>query len=237
VTTEEMLALVRERLAAAADPLVKEGMERYFKGTIRANGVKAPVVHALAREIHKEVKQWPAAQRNRFCTELFRSGMSEEGGVAIYLYRYFRSGCHQCEFRLFERWIDRYVDNWAWCDGVSSWLVHASLKNEPSLIEEIPGWTESPKRWKRRAAAVSLMPFGQRGEQTQAIFAVARLLAGDADDMVRKGVGWLLKETYPRKRRETVRFLRSVKPPFARLVLRIAAEKMTAGDRERALSA
>jgi 3-methyladenine DNA glycosylase AlkD len=235
MTIEETLQLVRKRLETLANPRVKEGMERYFKETIRSYGVPAPAVRVVAREIYKEVKPWPLAQRNRFCTELFRSGMFEEGAAAIYLYRYFKRSCHECEFRLFERWIDRYVDNWAWCDGVSSWLVHASLSNQPALLEEIPRWTESPKRWKRRAAAVSLVPFGRRGEQLEVIFDVARRLARDEDDMVQKGVGWLLKDTYPKRPTETVGFLRSVDPPFARLVLRIAAEKMTAAYRERVL--
>jgi 3-methyladenine DNA glycosylase AlkD len=54
--------------------------------------------------------------------------------------------------------------------------------------------------------------------------------------MVQKGVGWLLKETYPKKPTEVVRFLLANRAKTTRLVLRYAAEKMTAPDKGRVLS-
>jgi 3-methyladenine DNA glycosylase AlkD len=53
--------------------------------------------------------------------------------------------------------------------------------------------------------------------------------------MVQKGVGWLLKETYPKQPREVVEFLQPWKARAPRLLLRYAAEKMTARDREAVL--
>jgi hypothetical protein len=47
--------------------------------------------------------------------------------------------------------------------------------------------------------------------------------------MVRKGLGWLLKETYPKRPREVVAFLLA-HPAAPRLVVRYAAEKMSSGD-------
>jgi 3-methyladenine DNA glycosylase AlkD len=232
----ETLEMARARLAALADPAVRDGMQRYFKGAVRAYGVSAPKVRKLSQEIYRNVKPWPAAQRNRFCTDLFRGGLMEEGALAIYLYRRFARTCAECEFKLFERWIDRFVDNWAWCDGVSSWLVAASLANAPSLIDQIPAWTASKNRWKRRAAAVALVPFARRGRQIETILDIADRLRQDSDDMVRKGVGWLLKDAYPARPREVVRFLTATEPPFPRLVLRIAAEKMTAAGRRAVLA-
>jgi hypothetical protein len=44
-------------------------------------------------------------------------------------------------------------------------------------------------------------------------------------------VGWLLKEMYARHPRDVVRFLRSRKAGAPRIVLRIAAEKMSQADR------
>ena len=54
--------------------------------------------------------------------------------------------------------------------------------------------------------------------------------------MVQKGVGWLLKETYPKKPAEVVRLLVANRTKTARLVLRYAAEKMTATDKARVLA-
>jgi 3-methyladenine DNA glycosylase AlkD len=53
--------------------------------------------------------------------------------------------------------------------------------------------------------------------------------------MVQKGVGWLLKETYPKRPKEVVAFLVKNREKTTRLVLRYAAEKMSAADKARVL--
>ena len=67
------------------------------------------------------------------------------------------------------------------------------------MIAELAPWTRSKNRWKRRAAAVALLHEAKQGRHTIAIFDIAKRLHKDADDVVRKGVGWLLKETYPKR--------------------------------------
>jgi 3-methyladenine DNA glycosylase AlkD len=205
-----------------------------FLGATRAalnKATRAPDVHALAPAVYRNLKPQPAAVRNRFCTELWKSGRWQEWALACYVYRRFARTCGTAEWKLFERWLNRYVDTWGACDALASWLLAACIENQPELSAALPAWTASRDRWKRRAAAVALVYEAKRGRSTERIFEVAGLLIHDADDMVRKGVGWLLKETYPKKPREVVRFLRA-HPDAPRLVVRYAAEKMTAGDRQ-----
>jgi 3-methyladenine DNA glycosylase AlkD len=152
------------------------------------------------------------------------------------VYRRFAKQCGAREFQLFTRWLDRYVDNWGLTDGVSLWLLGASIANDPSLIDKLDSWTRSKNRWKRRAAAVALVYSAKRGEHTGAILRIAAPLIEDDDDMVQKGVGWLLKETYPKKPKEVVRFLVANRAKTTRLVLRYACEKMTAADKTRVLA-
>ena len=79
---------------------------------------------------------------------------------------------------------------------------------------------------------MSLIQEAKQGRNTETIFHICDLLLADADDMVRKGVGWLLKETYPKRPREVLRFLDPWRAKAPRLTLRLAAEKMTAKDRQ-----
>jgi len=148
-----------------------------------------------------------------------------------YLYRRFEKQCGEREFAMFARWLDRYVRNWGHCDGVSTWLLAASIANCPKLVEELAAWTKSRNRWKRRGAAVALIQEAKQGRLTETIFQICELLRDDEDDLVRKGVGWLLKETYPRRPKEVLRFLDSWRASAPRVVLRYAAEKMTARDK------
>lgn len=232
MSVEQLLAEVRSRLRAGADPAVASTLRRFFREPVDPYGVRQAQLTPIVQMASREMKQWPLAARNRFCTELIKSGKLEEGALVAHIYRRFRKQCAVCEFRLFERWIDRYVSNWGACDGVSSWLIAACIENEPGLAQELPAWTRSTNRWKRRASAVALLQEAKQGRNTEMIFRIAELLREDEDDMVRKGVGWLLKETYPKKPREVVRFLRTWKDRAPRLTLRYAAEKMS--DRDRA---
>jgi 3-methyladenine DNA glycosylase AlkD len=216
---------------------VTDRLFQEIQNDLRTRGrLTAPALHEIAKLFYPAVKALPIAARDRLCTALWQVGSFEGGVVVCYIYRRFAKQCGAREFRVFTRWLDRYVDNWGLTDGLSLWLLGASIANEPALIDELDAWTRSKNRWKRRAAAVALVPSARRGLHTREILRVAQPLVPDDDDMVRKGVGWLLKETYPKKPREVVRFLEPWRGKAPRLVLRYAAEKMSAVDRTRVLA-
>jgi len=236
MTVATLLKDIRTRLKAAADPEFEAGLRWFFKEPVTPYGIRTPQVREFARLAYAHVKQWPVAERDRFVTELWKSGMLEEGVLVCHLYRRFAKSCGEREFRMFEQWINRYVTNWSNCDGVSTWLIAASIANRPGLADRLAGWTKSKNRWKRRSAAASLIQEAKRGRNTEIIFHICGLLLEDNDDMVQKGVGWLLKETYPKRPREVLEFLDGWRSRAPRLVLRLAAEKMTEGDRQRLLT-
>jgi 3-methyladenine DNA glycosylase AlkD len=231
MTPASLAREIRTRLQAAADPKFEAGLRWFFKEPVKPYGVRTPQIRELARFAYQEVKHWPVADRDRFVTDLWKSGMLEEGVLVSHLYRRFAKSCAEREFRMFEHWINRYVGNWSNCDGVSTWLIAACIENRPGLADRLAAWTKSRNRWKRRSAAVSFIQEAKRGRQTEIIFHICDLLLGDSDDMVRKGVGWLLKETYPKRPREVLDFLEGWKARAPRLVLRLAAEKMSEKDR------
>lgn len=222
-----LLKITRAGLKAAADPEFAAGLRWFFKEPVKPYGVRTPQVRELARHTYLELKQWPVADRDRFVTELWKSGMLEEGVLVTHVYRRFASTCDVREFAMFEEWIDRYVTNWSNCDGVSTWLIAASIANRPELVNKLGPWTKSKNRWKRRSAAVSLIQEAKQGRNAETIFRICDLLLNDTDDMVQKGVGWLLKETYPKRPQKVLGFLDPWRSRAPRLVLRLASEKMT----------
>ena len=233
----ELLAEIRAECNRLANPRAADSAQRFFKDQIiELRGVTSPQIQRIAREIYPRIKKLPAADRDRLCTALWASRKHEEGALVCYVYRRFAKQCGAREFRLFTRWLDLYVDNWAHTDGLSLWLLGASIASDATLIDKLDSWTRSKNRWKRRAAAVALVYSAKRGEHTSAILRIAAPLIQDDDDMVQKGVGWLLKETYPKKPAEVARFLIANRAKTTRLVLRYAAEKMTAADKARVLA-
>jgi 3-methyladenine DNA glycosylase AlkD len=232
----DLLSEIQAAFDRLADPRVAETEQRFFKEPIQHRGVAAPDIQRIERDIYPRVKKLSVAERDRLCTALWASRNHEEGALVCYLYRRFAKQCGAREFALFTRWLDRYVDNWSLTDGLALWLLGASIANDATLIDKLNSWTRSRNRWKRRAAAVALVYSAKRGVHTRAILRIATPLIEDQDDMVQKGVGWLLKETYPKKPAEVVRFLVANRKKTTRLVLRYAAEKMTATDKARVLA-
>jgi 3-methyladenine DNA glycosylase AlkD len=232
VTARTLVEQVRAALGAHADEEFRRGVANFFREPVKPYGVRSPDVQTIARDAAREMKHWTAAERDRFASALWRSGRLEECTVAIWAYRRFARQCGAREFSVFEGWLDHYVHNWANCDGLAAWLLAATIANEPALITRLHPWTGAPNRWKRRAAIVSLLQEAKRGRNTGAIFQIAQTLLPDADDMVQKGVGWVLKETYPNKPAELMEFLLPRTAAVPRLVLRLAAEKMSRRDRD-----
>jgi 3-methyladenine DNA glycosylase AlkD len=203
----DLLAEIRAEFHRLADPRGAADAQFFFKDqNVAMHGLTAPQIQRVARDVYPRIKKMSIADRDRLCTALWGIGKYEGGALVCYVYRRFAKQCGAREFALFTRWLDRYVDNWAHTDGLSLWLLGASIANDPSLVDKLDSWTRSNNRWKRRAAAVALVYSAKRGEHTRAILRIAAPLIEDGDDMVQKGVGWLLKETYPKNPAEVVRF-------------------------------
>jgi 3-methyladenine DNA glycosylase AlkD len=232
MTVAELVKATRKQLKAAAEPGFAAQARWFFKEPVDPYGVRSPQIQEIERMVYRELKGWPGPQRDRFINELWKSGKLEEGVIACHVYRRFAKQCGEGEFAMFERWLDRYVKNWSHADGVASWLLAAAIANRPELILQLSAWTKSKNRWKRRAAVVALLQEAKKGRNTESIFQICTLLRQDADEMVQKGVGWVLKETYPRQPREVVEFLADWRGSAPRLLLRYAAEKMTAQDKK-----
>jgi 3-methyladenine DNA glycosylase AlkD len=96
-------------------------------------------------------------------------------------------------------------------------------------------WAKSKDRWHRRAACVALIP----GTRCRVFFPeIARLsnvLLQDEDDMVRKGLRWLLRETAKVDAQRTMPYLMKIRGTAPRLVLRTACETLTAAQKKKIL--
>ena len=86
--------------------------------------------------------------------------------------------------------------------------------------------TRGASRWRRRAAAVALVPLARRGRQLEEAFAICDRLASDRDDLVEKAVGWLLKEASRTQPRLVTEYLLKNRAQFSRATLRYAREKL-----------
>ncbi|MFA5418587.1 MAG: DNA alkylation repair protein [Bacteroidales bacterium] len=227
---------LRESLRENADEKTKESALRFFKEAVHFYGVKSAVVHQISKEHFKPINNKPKAGIFELCETLWQSSLMEESIVACNWSYNLRKQYEPSDFKLFEKWINTYVTNWAACDTFCNHTVGAFIEMYPQFIHELKNWALSPNRWMRRAASVSLIIPAKKGLFLNDIFEIATTLLTDTDDMVQKGYGWMLKVSCQQYEQEVFDFVMKHRTTMPRTALRYAIEKMPADLRSRAMA-
>jgi 3-methyladenine DNA glycosylase AlkD len=167
--------------------------------------------------------------------KLFSGRILEEKVFAVFLLEKQSKAFGDKEFALFASWLDR-VSSWADHDGLAHYLLAPMVHADPTRCREVFRWAKSPNRWRRRAACVALIRGARAKQFFPEITRLSNLLLADQDDMVEKGLGWLLRETAKADPRRTVPYLMKIRTRAPRLVLRTACETLPAAVRRRVLS-
>lgn len=232
---QKIIIELRRELKANVDEKTKAGAQRYFKEKIKCYGNKASAVSRIGREYFQKIKRKDKKEIFALCEELFKSGYNEEAWIAAeWAYstdKEFKPG----DFRTFERWIKKYIDNWAKCDTLCNHAVGTFIEIYPEYIPKLKKWTKSPNRFVRRAAAVTLILPARRGKFLSDIFEIADALLLDPDDLVQKGYGWMLKEASRQHEKEVFNYVTKNKVVMPRTALRYAIEKMSANLKKKAM--
>src|SRR5262249_49642827 len=77
----------------------------------------------------------------------------------------------------------------------------------------------------RRASIVSLISLARKGAALDLTYATARTLHADHEDLIRKAVGWTLREAGKTDPARLERYLRQNGPSIPRTTLRYAIER------------
>jgi 3-methyladenine DNA glycosylase AlkD len=232
-TTRDVAAIVAH-LKANGSSERAAGIQWFFKEEIRSHGWRTADLRRYAASVHRSWKDDPDRLLD-VAERLFGSAVLEEKVLAVLLLQ--RSVRHfgAAEFVRFERWL-KAVCSWADHDALVMFLIGPLMNAEPARARRALVWTRSTRRWFRRAAAVSLIEGVRRGRFSREAETIVHALAADPDDMVQKGLGWLLREWGKVRPAETVPLLMTLRGRTSRLVLRTACERLPAEDRARVLS-
>ena len=166
---------------------------------------------------------------------LFSGRILEEKVMAVFLLEKQTKNFGDNEFQLFASWLDR-VTSWADHDALAHYLLAPMVAAEPARCREVFLWTKSPNRWRRRAACVALIRGAREQRFFEEIVRLSNQLLNDEDDMVQKGLGWLLRETAKADPKRTVPYLMKIRKNAPRLVLRTACETLSGSARRQVLA-
>jgi len=230
---KQIIGQIRKELknkASTKTEKEKEKAKTLFGNETKLLALKVPETRKIAESFAKKLKKEKDFNTAlKVADELYKSGVFEEATVAESILKEFKNCFNDSTLDKFDEWIN-YIKNWANIDMLCGWLIAPIILKDGSKIKIISQWTKSKNRWRRRAAAVALVKPVRKGMYLKQALQVAENLIQDEDEMVQKGVGWLLKESGGRFPDETTQFLIKWRLKISRLVLRLACEKLPHGE-------
>jgi 3-methyladenine DNA glycosylase AlkD len=221
-----ILAQIREELKANTDQQIQRSFQRFFKEQVKFYGVKTEVVGKIAKKYWKQVKTLDKQTIFKLCEDLFRSDYTEEAFIVSFWLPNYIEHLAPGDLATFKVWIERYINNWAKCDGFCNHTIGDLIQKYPESLNEVKGWAKSKNRWLKRAAAASLIVPAKKGDFMREAFEICDLLLEDEEDMVQKGYGWLLKEESRKHQKEVFDYVFKNRKVMPRTALRYAIELM-----------
>jgi 3-methyladenine DNA glycosylase AlkD len=226
---------VRYELRSGGSAEHARGVRWFFKEEIQSHGWYTAALRKAAVLTRRRIlgeKSLPFLVK--VADELFHGEILEEKVFAVFLLEKVTDQLGAQEFRVFESWLSR-VSTWADHDALVHYLLGPMLLSAPKRSQRVFVWAKNKSRWHRRAAAVSLIRGARAGMFEKEIIRISGLLLGDEDDMVQKGLGWLLREWTRDHPERALPFLLRIRSTAPRLVLRTACEKLGPADRTKVL--
>ena len=222
----EVAAQIRQALKSGGSAEHAAGVQWFFKEKVQSHGWYTAELRRAVRQCRREIlREHDFDFLVRVADKLFSGQVLEEKVAAVFLLERLDAQCGDREFKLFEGWLDR-VSSWADHDGLVHYLIAPMVAAKPARVKDVFRWAKSPNRWHRRAACVALI----RGTRVKMLFPeiveLSNALLADQDDMVQKGLGWLLRETAKFDAKRAVPYLMKIRGRAPRLVLRTACETL-----------
>lgn len=233
---ELIIQEIRQELTKKIDVHTQITGHNFFKEEIRIYGVKTAQVSRIAKVYERQIKLMEKKKVFALCDALWESGYLEESFIACQWSYAMHANYTREDFKVFERWVDQHVSNWASCDTLCNHTVGTFVAMYPEFVENLKQWARSQNRWARRAAAVTLIIPARHGLFLDDIFEIADCLLLDQDDLVQKGYGWMLKAASEAHQREVFEYVLKNKDRMPRTALRYAIEKMPKELKARAIA-
>ncbi len=216
-------SLADRRVAAHSREYFKAGRRGYGEGD-RFLGIRVPVLRRCCAECR-------GAPRGA-ALELLESPFHEARLLAILMLveRYGRAGDADEREKIYRAFIRRAgrINNWDLVDCSAPSIVGEHLYGRDTGRLLLLARSKSP--WERRMAVVATLRF-IRGGDFSSTLRISRMLLRDGEDLVRKAVGWMLREVWKRDPKTARGFLARHADAMPRTMLRYAVERMPARER------
>jgi 3-methyladenine DNA glycosylase AlkD len=220
----------------------KKKVQGFFKEKISPLGVKSEDLRQIEKQYFKSLKFLNKEEFFIIIESLLQEPEHEIRTLAFkWLYKR-KQDFVKADFIVFEKWLKKYVNNWAHCDNFLTHSLGYLVNKYPELIDKTDSWINSNNRWLRRSASIILIytfKYHKNNLEFNLFFSRLKQVIlkqiSDSDDLVQKGYGWSAKEASNIKEDLVFKFIYKYKDSLPRTALRYAIEKMSLEHKQKAM--
>lgn len=193
---EALLAEVRQAIETAARCQHPKPERQFHKhDDYLSYGLKTPDFRKTMKAFRARFLALSLQERLNLAAELLGEHIGELGHAGIHVVALSAEELEPRHFSLLDRLADEFR-SWSHVDHFCGEVMKPLLlKYRENVVAFLDSWASSSSRWKRRASVVTFTrEVGESGEWTEDVLRLCEDLIWDKEDIVRKGVGWALKD-------------------------------------------
>lgn len=231
---ERLYADVVGELERRADAQRAENEMYYHKKVgagFKCYGISAPEFREIAKKFRRAFEELSFEDRVELARRFFRSGFAGQMSFGTALLSLSAKEMKPRDFWVLDE-VGDYFNNWGTVDGFCIDVLQPLLLSYPDeVLRILREWNKSESLWKRRASVVTFTRrIGASGKFTDEALELCDGLIWDKEDLVRKGVGWTLKDTMRGDKKKVLKFVKELRRKGASAVITLYAIRDLTGE-------
>ncbi len=209
---DELYTRVIDFVERMVDPRKVEHDKRWHKEPNISYGFSSSDFVEVYSRFNPDFYDLNLKERIELARKLVRSDNSTITHIGIHLLRISREELNQTHFKFFDECLD-HITEWGNTDLFCSEVLQPMLERTPEqVIGLLRRWNQSENKWKRRASVVVFTRSTVKsGKFIDEALALCDSLIWDDEDLVRKGVGWALKDNMRYDKNRVLEYVKSLR--------------------------
>lgn len=178
----------------------------------KERATKAPIRHGILKQFKINIKELNCKKALSLARKLYSTKIEEFAYAGNYVLQ-IKSDCLGVkQLPYLDKNLD-YFKSWSTTDVFCTDILQLILsKNPKETVNFLKKWNKSGNMWKRRASVVAFVrKIGESGKFTDAFLKLCNNLVNDKEDLVRKGVGWALKDNMRGNKEKVFAYVKSLR--------------------------
>lgn len=229
------LEILQTEIQEALRPYIDESYRAKIRTMVPTDweiiGVRVPQIREIVKTL---IQQYPSATLDDVL-ELVDTGflerVREEALCGIFWLSTMKHELDRALWPLIGRWVEQLAD-WEMCDQLAMGVAAVIVDKEPVLVNDLVHWARSSSPWRRRFTVAVAAALNQKGRvRVSEALRICHELMQEETAIVRKGVGWALREASKIDELAVYSFLLRWRGRAHKTILREGTQKLTAEHR------